>query len=269
MQSGVYEIRNRTNGKCYFGSTIDWPRRKKRHMRDLRRGVHHCKYLQRAWNKYGESSFEFTFILAVEPSGLICAEQKLFDENPNRYNKGISAALHWLGKKHSAASRRKMSERQLGKKHSEETKEKVRLANIGKKLTDEHKRKVSAGLKGFVRPQNHRGLGYWWVPQTERWQGRVYRNKTKVCDVYRETEEEIKEAILAVRSQVDAGLPVCVPPPRVKREDRRNQGKGYYFCTLRNMFRVRYAGKHVGFYQTEAEATEKVKSLREVEVCHC
>lgn len=273
-QSGVYAIRNSTNGKCYFGSTIDWPRRRTRHRYELRRGVHHCEHLQRAWNKYGESAFEFTFIQAVEPSGLVCAEQKLFDENPDRYNRGTSAALPWLGKKHTAASRCKMRERQLGKKHSEETKEKVRQANIGRKLTDEHKGKVSAGLKGIVRSpevaRKNRGVGYWWVPRIERWQGRVYHNKTKVCDVYRDTEDEVKEVVLAVRSQVDAGLPVCIPPPRGKprRNTRKGCGKGYYFCSQRNKFRVDYAGKCVGRYQTEDEAVAKVTSLREVEVCH-
>jgi group I intron endonuclease len=60
--SGVYGIISQVNSKIYIGSSNDIVKRKKEHLRSLRKGNHHCKYLQNAWNKYGESSFRFIVI---------------------------------------------------------------------------------------------------------------------------------------------------------------------------------------------------------------
>jgi 5-methylcytosine-specific restriction endonuclease McrA len=57
----------------------------------------------------------------------------------------------WKGKKHSEASKRKMSEWHKGKKLSEEIKKKISDFWRGKKkppLTKEHKRKIGLGNKG-------------------------------------------------------------------------------------------------------------------------
>lgn len=56
---GVYAITNVASRKIYFGSSIDIEGRFKRHKRELSRGTHHNKHLQRAWNRYGESQFIF------------------------------------------------------------------------------------------------------------------------------------------------------------------------------------------------------------------
>jgi group I intron endonuclease len=58
-QIAVYAIKNIVTGMSYVGSTIDWKHRKSSHLSLLRRGMHHSQWLQRAWNKYGESSFIF------------------------------------------------------------------------------------------------------------------------------------------------------------------------------------------------------------------
>lgn len=65
----VYKIINKANGKIYIGSTIDAERRKGDHFRDLRRKKHCNNYLQKAWNKYGEDSFEFE---VIEVTNLEC-----------------------------------------------------------------------------------------------------------------------------------------------------------------------------------------------------
>ena len=52
---GIYSITNKLNNKRYIGQSIA---RIKRHFRELRRGVHHCHHLQRAFDKYGEDNFE-------------------------------------------------------------------------------------------------------------------------------------------------------------------------------------------------------------------
>ena len=58
----IYKIENTKNKNCYVGSTTNFSRRKKDHLRILKENRHHCKYLQRAWNKYGEGLFTFEIV---------------------------------------------------------------------------------------------------------------------------------------------------------------------------------------------------------------
>lgn len=58
----LYEIRNKINNKRYIGRTNNIKARWNRHRNELRNNKHHCIYLQRAWNKYGEENFEFSII---------------------------------------------------------------------------------------------------------------------------------------------------------------------------------------------------------------
>ena len=60
---GIYSITNKLNNKRYIGQSIDIETRIKRHFRELRRGVHHCHHLQRAFDKYGEDNFETEILL--------------------------------------------------------------------------------------------------------------------------------------------------------------------------------------------------------------
>jgi len=56
---GIYVIRNVSTGDKYIGSSIDVESRIRTHLYDLRGNRHVNSKLQNAWNKYGESSFEF------------------------------------------------------------------------------------------------------------------------------------------------------------------------------------------------------------------
>lgn len=58
----VYRILNRKVNKCYIGSTADYDRREYDHLYALRKKNHVNKYLQRAWDKYGEENFEFQVV---------------------------------------------------------------------------------------------------------------------------------------------------------------------------------------------------------------
>ena len=82
---GIYQIKNLVNGKIYIGSSVDLKRRRKHHFVDLRRNVHHCKYLQRAWNKYGETKFKFEILEIVEET-----KQKMRDAWKIRKSKGVN-----------------------------------------------------------------------------------------------------------------------------------------------------------------------------------
>ena len=55
MNSGIYKILNKINGKFYIGSAVNFKRRFARHKRLLNINCHPNEYLQNAWNKYWES----------------------------------------------------------------------------------------------------------------------------------------------------------------------------------------------------------------------
>jgi len=64
--SGIYQIRNIINNKVYIGSTSKFKSRKASHFGHLRFGDHSNKYLQNAWNKYGEEKFVFEILEETE-----------------------------------------------------------------------------------------------------------------------------------------------------------------------------------------------------------
>ena len=108
--SGIYEIRNKINGKVYIGSAIRFSERKSRHWAMLRGGYHYNKHLQSAWNKYGEDSFEFNVLLLCDRSSLTSYENMfLTDVLINKYNIALDATSPNLGKKLSPNDCKKKS----------------------------------------------------------------------------------------------------------------------------------------------------------------
>lgn len=55
----IYQIENLVTHQSYIGQTVDYNRRIKAHINQLRRNVHENPKLQSAWNKYGEQEFHF------------------------------------------------------------------------------------------------------------------------------------------------------------------------------------------------------------------
>lgn len=76
---GIYEILNTINGKRYVGSSIDIKHRLSNHRNNLKKDKHSNKYLQAAWNKYGQESFEFKQILECRQEDLLMYEQLIID----------------------------------------------------------------------------------------------------------------------------------------------------------------------------------------------
>jgi group I intron endonuclease len=64
--SCIYKIVNNINGKIYIGSAVDFKRRKRDHLYQLKKGIHHSKYLQRGYNKHGFENFNFSILEIVE-----------------------------------------------------------------------------------------------------------------------------------------------------------------------------------------------------------
>ena len=69
-KSGIYCIENIVTNKKYIGQSVDIDTRWKKHKYELNRDNHKNKYLQSAWNKYGEDKFKF-YILEL------CSEEEL------------------------------------------------------------------------------------------------------------------------------------------------------------------------------------------------
>lgn len=183
MNQVIYKIINLVNDKFYVGSTSNTRERFRTHRNKLRRGVHHCKHLQAAWNKYGEEKFDFRVIETV-PLGesLQAAEDKWLIEHVGKdycYNSGLRSDAPWRGapkEQHPNFGRPRTEEERnqisatlkefyaadynnhprVGKAHTEETKERIRQAKLdnptkawlGKERSEETKAKISAAQKG-------------------------------------------------------------------------------------------------------------------------
>lgn len=176
----IYKIINAVNGKFYVGSTTNTAERFRVHRNRLRKGTHHAKHLQAAWNKYGEEAFVFHVIQTVlDGESLQAAEQVWLDEHVGKeycYNKskysdtpmrGIIKELHPnFGKKLTDKQKELLRQARFnqdcprtGKTHTEETKQLIRekkLVNptrawLGKERDAETKAKISAAQKGVKK----------------------------------------------------------------------------------------------------------------------
>lgn len=144
----IYKIENTKNKNCYVGSTTNLSRRKKDHLRILKENKHHCKYLQRAWNKYGEDLFVFEVVEVFNydiKEDILIKEQFYIDNLKSKYNCCKTAGSQ-LGSKRDKAFKENCSKRMMGhtpwnkgKKglYSEEYKAKIGSYHKGKKLTPE------------------------------------------------------------------------------------------------------------------------------------
>jgi group I intron endonuclease len=131
-RSGIYAITHLLSGRRYVGSAVRLVGRFKDHLYMLRKGNHHCRYLQNAWNKYGSGAFRFSVLERCSESDLIEREQYWIDSTPSGtlFNHALVAGSV------------------LGIKRSEETKRKLSESRRGMKFTDSHRAAISAALIG-------------------------------------------------------------------------------------------------------------------------
>lgn len=164
QQSGIYIIRNTISGKVYVGSARHIEQRWKAHRRSLDANQHHSYKLQRAWNKYGESAFEWRTVELICEAELIAREQHWIDETKaaaKGYNvcpvagstlgvKQTDATREKLrGRKASEETRRRMSEAQKGRKHTAETRAKIGAIHRGKSVSEQTRQKLSEAQRNL------------------------------------------------------------------------------------------------------------------------
>lgn len=189
----IYVIQNTISTRpndCYVGSSARKEgARKRQHLTMLRRGKHHSKLLQLAFNKYGESSFEFRVIARCNLAEQFARETYWINLLRPRYNMapvgGSVLGLHWtLGSetrnKMSLAAnnrtpehKRKLKEarahqilkepRKLTKmnfpgwRHTEESKISIsRSLRLLGPRPPEVRRKISLGNKGKAKTEDHK-----------------------------------------------------------------------------------------------------------------
>lgn len=164
MRTGVYQIRNVINGKVYVGSTSTGiANRWSQHKRDLKKGVHHNRFLQRAWNKGGEESFVFEILEECPPEACVVREQvwlnvllkKVGRIDQERCYNLSAVADSTLGVRYSEEVRKKMSSMRLGPKsymygkhHPAEVRKKISDANMGKQRSEETCKKIAEARRG-------------------------------------------------------------------------------------------------------------------------
>lgn len=188
---GIYAIENLVNGKLYIGSSVNVNKRKNEHFNKLRKGIHHSRHLQRAFNKYGEISFIFRVIEYVDETILREKEKEyilklnslnrdggynvteattngcLKGENHPLYGKdrrALGHTIYWEGKRIPEEIKVKMR-----KPKSEQAKKNMSLNHAdvsgennpmyGKEFSKEHREKISKSLKVKMLGENNPMFG--------------------------------------------------------------------------------------------------------------
>lgn len=158
--SGVYRIQCVVSEKSYIGSSKNIKKRWREHLHHLRHGKHHSVSLQRAWDKYGESSFAWSVIETTNDESLLqYLEQEYIDKlgtyGSGGYNTSMSTTSP-RGTKHRPETVCKMRERVIEYFKDPRNKEKHSLAQKKRFLDPEQKRllKESRAGKWLVTPPN-------------------------------------------------------------------------------------------------------------------
>jgi len=151
MNTGIYKIKNKVNGKFYIGQTGDsfdsrWDK--------LKKNNHHNKHLQAAYNKYGEDNFEFEVIITcpAETKALNFWEELFLRDHWDKdycYNQREGGGNRG---RHSKETKRKMSEVKLGENNPMYSK---KPWNKGKKASKETRKKLSEAHLGQI-PHNRK-----------------------------------------------------------------------------------------------------------------
>ena len=190
----------------------------------LRKNKHHSRYLQSAYNKYGEDAFVFESYLFCPIEELIPLEQYLMDYYQSDYNIRKIADSNY-GLKRTDEQKQNISNslkgRKLSSAHiensrkgiikyyqvngpnavSQETREKLRQANLGKILSPEHREKLRISHLGYkVKEETKEKLRQYNHKRPNTWQAQV------VQQINIETQEIINTFISAAKASELTGV---------------------------------------------------------------
>lgn len=170
---GIYQITNLKSGKLYIGQSLNVEKRIKDHQYELSRGIHINRYLQAAWNKYGEANFVFSVLEEVLCSDDLTRREKYWVDFYGGYESDVLYNLREPGPsgKMSSDSLKRLSESQKVLRKDSEYNQRLSRAlknswtperrkqwsdfKKGKPLSEKHKeklREVAAKKSGVSRP---------------------------------------------------------------------------------------------------------------------
>lgn len=172
----VYGIRHLASGRVYVGITIQ--RISKRwayHRWALRNGIHMNPYLQNAWNKHGESAFEF---IVFET----CDSQEALNSAECQLIKALGGLAYNL-----------KSGGGFGGAPSDESRRKMSLASKGRPKSAETRRRMSEGSKGVKRQQTPEGQARALEARLKVFQRPEYRERRRQAALGRKHTLEARE----------------------------------------------------------------------------
>jgi group I intron endonuclease len=147
MNSGIYLITNIINGKKYIGSSSRLHRRWREHVRDLERGVHQNPYFQKAWDKHGLASFQYSVLEECDRTQLLARESFWIEAHQSfqrelGYNLCRFPQHYALGLKRRPETIARMSKALSGQNHP----------GWGKKLPKSQVKKMADAQRGVSKP---------------------------------------------------------------------------------------------------------------------
>lgn len=245
MNSGIYAIVNKINGKLYYGSTLNFKTRKNDHFKTLRSQSHRNPHLQHAFNKYGNNAFEFIIVEYVQPDDLLIVEQKYLDANIGGYNIAVNAEASRRGIPCSNITRQKISNSLKGKKQSLETRTK----------------------KSHSCRAAHQGKGYWYSKRDKKYCVNIsYLNKKYSLGAYT-LEEDAKEVVKRFMQDTQNMTIENKIKGNTLGSSALNKGKGYFYRKDIDKYVARITINsrrfQIGKFGTEDEAKTAVKEARE------
>lgn len=202
---GIYKITNTTNNKFYIGSSKQLNKRIIDHFSRLRNNTHKNKFLQRAFNKYGESSFKIEILeqfVGLTQEELLTKEQHHIDLIENwRESYNQTRSTRYFGKILPEESERRQNKIAsvtgennpfYGKTHSEKTKKLLSERHL-KSGSNIHKNKHNK----FEVQVKHIYIGSF-ITYEEALKYRLIAEKA-----YYEEDQESKNILLTIKKHRD------------------------------------------------------------------
>lgn len=145
MTGVIYQIINTITNQKYVGSTKNFDRRKKSHIRKLKQGIHENKHLLNSFNKYGENCFQIQVLESVSVEDMLIIEQTYLDSDQFDFNICliVKQPPDRKGYSPSKATREKISRARLGSNHTEATKAKMSKTRKGLRHSEKARENMS------------------------------------------------------------------------------------------------------------------------------